>query len=270
MKTSTETQSKVGIFVGLGVVLLMISILMLGGLDGLITRKNTYTSTFKAVDGLSVGAKVMLAGLAIGQVTAIEFDPQDARLRVRYSLSRKYAEWIRTDSEIEILTQGVLGDKYLSLSPGSRDLKEMKADSEIPARPTRDLSQVLSKSDNFMVTLNSIASSLDNMLKSFELENRKTQFIARLASTAKNLNEASTKLNSEMQQLQLADSSKKLHAILEKINNGTGTLGALVNDPALYEDARTLLGGANRNRIIRNIVRKTVKDGDEVPATSSP
>ena len=50
--------------------------------------------------------------------------------------------------------------------------------------------------------------------------------------------------------------------IVEKINNGSGTLGALVNDPSLYEDARSLVGGANRNRIIRNLVRKTTKDGD--------
>ena len=50
--------------------------------------------------------------------------------------------------------------------------------------------------------------------------------------------------------------------ILEKVNNGTGTLGALVNDPGLYEDARALVGGANRNRIVRNLVRKTAKDGE--------
>jgi phospholipid/cholesterol/gamma-HCH transport system substrate-binding protein len=59
----------------------------------------------------------------------------------------------------------------------------------------------------------------------------------------------------------MAKSSKSLVEILDKVNNGAGTLGALVNDPGLYEDARALVGGANRNRIIRNLVRETAKDG---------
>ena len=48
----------------------------------------------------------------------------------------------------------------------------------------------------------------------------------------------------------------------KKIDRGEGTVGALINDTALYDDAKSLVSGINRNRIMRNLVRQTVRDGD--------
>jgi phospholipid/cholesterol/gamma-HCH transport system substrate-binding protein len=87
-----------------------------------------------------------------------------------------------------------------------------------------------------------------------------------MASTAKNLASATEKLNREVEDLRLKALSRNLGSIVEKINNGTGTLGALVNDPGLYDDAKALMGGANRNRIIRNLVRQTIRKNEESAA----
>ncbi len=38
-----------------------------------------------------------------------------------------------------------------------------------------------------------------------------------------------------------------LEAVLKKVDKGEGTLGALINDPTLYEDMKLLLGGAKRS-----------------------
>ena len=67
--------------------------------------------------------------------------------------------------------------------------------------------------------------------------------------------------------LGLKHDSGVLEAIMEKVNNGTGTIGALVNDPGLYDDLKSLVGGAQRNRLLRNLVRQTIKEGEpEQPA----
>jgi phospholipid/cholesterol/gamma-HCH transport system substrate-binding protein len=87
-----------------------------------------------------------------------------------------------------------------------------------------------------------------------------------MAQSAKNLASATAKLNEGLEGPQLKGAVRNLNGILEKINNGTGTLGALVNDPGLYYDARSLMGGANRNRIIRNLVRQTVRTAEEADA----
>ncbi|MBI3535935.1 MAG: hypothetical protein HY072_10680 [Deltaproteobacteria bacterium] len=104
---------------------------------------------------------------------------------------------------------------------------------------------------------------MEKLLKTFETENRGEIIVSQLALTSKNLGSASQKIAQEMEHVQLKNIFKNLNAILDKINNGTGTLGALVNDPGLYYDMKTLLGGANRNRVVRNLVRKTIKDKEE-------
>jgi hypothetical protein len=39
-------------------------------------------------------------------------------------------------------------------------------------------------------------------------------------------------------------------------------MGALINDPGLYDNVKALVGQANRNRILRNLVRQTLRDSE--------
>jgi phospholipid/cholesterol/gamma-HCH transport system substrate-binding protein len=55
-----------------------------------------------------------------------------------------------------------------------------------------------------------------------------------------------------------------LESILAKIDRGEGTLGLLVSDPSLYNDLKTLLGGANRSALVRSLIRlSTPEDAKE-------
>jgi len=60
-------------------------------------------------------------------------------------------------------------------------------------------------------------------------------------------------------------SLKRTSAALE---NGEGTLGLLAHDPALYEDLRALVGGAQRNKLLRAYIRKTIEKGEAVNASA--
>ena len=53
----------------------------------------------------------------------------------------------------------------------------------------------------------------------------------------------------------------------EAINRGDGTMGMLAHDPALYEDLRALVGGAQRNKLLRAYIRKTVEQGEAANAS---
>lgn len=54
-----------------------------------------------------------------------------------------------------------------------------------------------------------------------------------------------------------------VRGITTAVNAGEGTLGLLVRDPQLYEDVRYLLGGAQRNALLRAYVRSTVARGEK-------
>jgi phospholipid/cholesterol/gamma-HCH transport system substrate-binding protein len=61
----------------------------------------------------------------------------------------------------------------------------------------------------------------------------------------------------------LVKTTESLREITEKISSGEGTIGALVVDPTLYENLKKLLGGAERSRILRNLIRKSIEKGKE-------
>lgn len=264
-----EMELKVGSFVTIGIGLIMLAILVLGGTNNILTRQNTYYVHFPSVDGLITGAKVVLSGIQVGTIEDIEFDLKNKDVRLTIKVGKRFEEWIRKDTMAEILTQGVLGDKFISLSAGSQEIAILPPRSEIPNRPVKDLAQFLSKGDSLMVSLNSIAGSLDRLIKQFESKNRSETFFDGMSSTAKHLSVISKKLSEEIENIKFKSAMNHVNSIFEKINNGTGTIGALINDPSLYYDAKALLGGANRNRIVRNLVRKTIKESDEAGAEKS-
>lgn len=62
---------------------------------------------------------------------------------------------------------------------------------------------------------------------------------------------------------QVMAAGARLNSILAKIDRGEGTIGLLVNDPALYEDMQTLVGGAQRSLLIRSMVRMAVDANEQ-------
>ncbi len=53
-----------------------------------------------------------------------------------------------------------------------------------------------------------------------------------------------------------------LHVITARLREGEGTLGALLEDPTVYEDLSSLLRGANRSWLLRSLIRSSLKEGD--------
>ena len=57
----------------------------------------------------------------------------------------------------------------------------------------------------------------------------------------------------------LAEATDDLKNVTEKIAEGEGSLGAIINDPDLYDNLNQLLGGANRSFILRTLIRRSIK-----------
>lgn len=80
---------------------------------------------FENVAGLTVRAKVTLGGVLIGRVTGISLDPQTYSAIVEMAIDGGVRE-LTTDTTAAILTSGLLGEKYIGLTPGADEefLKE--------------------------------------------------------------------------------------------------------------------------------------------------
>jgi len=78
------------------------------------------TAKFDNIGDLKVGSPVSMAGVEIGRVVKIDFDTQDYKAVVKMSINDKYNQ-LPTDSDASIYTQGLLGGKFVGLTPGGAE-----------------------------------------------------------------------------------------------------------------------------------------------------
>jgi phospholipid/cholesterol/gamma-HCH transport system substrate-binding protein len=123
MRSNRTLEIGTGLFVLLGFAALLFlttqlpaSGLRFGG------AKNTYavSAEFDNIGDLKVGSPVSMSGVRIGDVVKIHFDPKNYKAVVNMRIDTQYNQ-IPDDSFASIQTQGLLGGKYIGLSPGGSD-----------------------------------------------------------------------------------------------------------------------------------------------------
>lgn len=85
-----------------------------GGLTGY-----EVSAQFGRVDGLSVGTDVRLSGIKIGTVSSLSLDPKTYRAVAHLSIRNDVK--LPDDSSVKITSSGLLGNSYLSVTPGGSD-----------------------------------------------------------------------------------------------------------------------------------------------------
>ncbi|MDK2797421.1 MAG: phospholipid/cholesterol/gamma-HCH transport system substrate-binding protein [Tepidiphilus sp.] len=109
----------VGAFVALGFVALMFLAMQVANVSEEGTRGETITlhARFEDIGGLKVKAPVKSAGVVVGRVTAIRFDPNTYQAEVEMKVSAVYP--FPRDTIASILTSGLLGEQYIGLAAGA-------------------------------------------------------------------------------------------------------------------------------------------------------
>ena len=116
-KTSLELG--VGIFVLIGILCVGYLTIRLGKMELIGDKHYFLNARFLSVAGLKKGAQVVIAGVEVGQVDAISLDPEEQVAIVRLKILENV---VLTDDVIaSVKTSGLIGDKYIKLSPGGSD-----------------------------------------------------------------------------------------------------------------------------------------------------
>ena len=118
MQNNATRDLLVGAFVLIGLGALGYLSLQIGGLEFGQTDRILLRATFDDIGGLSVRAPVRIAGVKIGQVSAIDLDDD---LRAQVSLEVESDVGLSVDSSAAIRTAGLLGDQFISVELGAED-----------------------------------------------------------------------------------------------------------------------------------------------------
>ena len=111
----------VGLFVAIGIIILVAGILVLGGQQNRFSKTVTVTTVFDDVSGLKPGNNVWFSGVKIGTIKNITFkDLQDVEISMIIEESSR--EYIRKDAVAEIGSDGFIGNKLIVIKGGSADV----------------------------------------------------------------------------------------------------------------------------------------------------
>ena len=142
MKQSS-IEISVGIFVLIGIICVGYLTIKFGQMTWFGNDHYTVFARFESVAGLKAGNRVEMAGVPIGQVTDIKLDQVEQVAMVELKIKNSVV--LTEDVIASVKTAGLIGDKYIKLSPGGSDEIIKPGGIIIDTESTVDLEELISK-----------------------------------------------------------------------------------------------------------------------------
>ncbi len=257
----TWSQLRVGIFALICFAVLLGAVLFTGsGLKALHNRFTVHTRLDTA-SGLRTGDPVRLAGVEVGEVKKIVFTRHDGadKVEIQLNINPKAAEYLRTDSVVQIKSIGFTESRYVEMSLGSSAGTPVAEGVTLPGTVPIDVPVVLERAVEISKNMNGFLVRFESLL--YRLQSSDSTFAKLMLEPAfyGTLNQATSGMSDLVGKLkdgqglfpqllseeQLAENVKKSAAWTaewgQQLTRGDGTLAKLSADPALFNRAEYVL-----------------------------
>ncbi len=227
MEKTTSEKIRLGIFVILGTILLVLAAYLIGNQQNLFGNTYTINAVFKNVNGLQKGNNVRYAGINIGTVSGIEMQ-NDTAIRVSMLIQEKMRKHIKTNAIATIGSDGLVGSMVINVVPGNGTAPLIQSGDEILAMSkiaTVDMLNTLSVTNenaaqltqdllNVTASLNRGEGTLGRLLNDTLMANDLQQMLVNLKSASLGANTTISQLND----------------IAKKFNSNESIMGVLLDD----------------------------------------
>ena len=143
MEDKRQSELLVGMFMLAGIIAITFLAVRLGDIGLYDDDYYIVKARFTSVSGLNEGAFVEMAGVNVGKIKRIVFDPENYEAVVDISLQKNIS--IPDDSTASIRTSGIIGDKFLKISPGGSETYIEPNNEILETEPSINLEELISK-----------------------------------------------------------------------------------------------------------------------------
>lgn len=222
-RSTIPRQVRVAALVLVGTLMLVYAIFQVGKLFDVFASRYELRALVPSALGLREGAPVTLAGQRIGQVSGIDFIPVDRRsgganLEITLAVNENVREQIRRDSRAFFRTQGLLGDKYVDIAPGTAGAAILQPGDTLAVGVTVDIEQFMERAAGAIDEAQVIVTDLREV----------TRGLATGDGTIGQL------LTDEALYARMVTATAQLESTLAQLNRADGTFGRMLRDPTLY------------------------------------
>ncbi len=213
MFTRMNFELKVGIFIFIGIVILSVIIFSIGNFYS-VKRGYNMNVVFSFANGIGVGAPVRYSGVQVGEVQDIKvyFDEKENKPLVKLSIWVSQNTWINENAKAAINTLGLLGEKYLEISPGTRDTRLLQKGDTLRGNDPVSTEELARSTKELIEKIGALTESVNKIAGDEALR-------ASLKNTFSNVEAL----------------SGDLRDFLSYAKQGKGTIGRLMSDDTLYK-----------------------------------
>lgn len=257
--------ARLGIFIFLGTVLLVISIFLLGSKQKLFTGTTEIRTYFNQIEGLKPGAPVRLSGYDIGSVSSISLvDEKTGNVEVVMNIDNDLRHFIRIDSKAAIETEGLVGKKIVTITPGDPNLSGVNAGGTIQSKAPLNIAAIMEQTEATISYLKDLVKNLSEVVGKVNqgegtigmIVNDERLYESAVAIT-RNADKSLTAVTQRLTDISdiiinLSGSIKSIIAnvdnsitdvrdLVNKANSGEGLLGTLISNKEIADSVKNIV-----------------------------
>lgn len=238
MAKETPNYIKLGIFVTVGLVLLVVGLYFIGSNKNLFGSTFKLYAVFKDVNGLKAGNNVRYAGIDVGTVENILIN-NDTTIRVEMVIEERMKDVIRRNSIAGIGTDGLMGDKLINIDAGSSDAMTVDEGDEITSLAFVNTEEMLRTLEFTNQNVAVVSANLKSLTETIN-KSRGTLYTVLMDTTLaghfqnalENIDSASNYLNGL---------ARDISTVGADLKSGNGIVGTLLYDTALNSDFKSTM-----------------------------
>jgi phospholipid/cholesterol/gamma-HCH transport system substrate-binding protein len=237
-------QARVGLLVLAGAALFVIVLFTIAQRSFLLSDTFRVQTSFYNVAGLTPGAPVQYQGVNVGRVEGVLLPAEPGgKIRVEMQLEEDVRDLIRTNTQAQVQTDGLVGNMIVVLLADPSPAPLVDAGGAIPGLEPFSLTDVTERALTSVQAFNEIAETFELILA--DVRNAEGTIGSLIYDPALYNSLVATTTEAEQTMTRLSASAENITAaaeratasadtLLNKVNNGNGTLALLLNDPAFY------------------------------------
>jgi phospholipid/cholesterol/gamma-HCH transport system substrate-binding protein len=288
-----------------GLTLFGLGIFLVGNRHEAFAHHVLLYTEFADLDGITKGSKVQVAGMDAGQVTRIDVPHSpNGQFRVQMKVDDQLLGLVRKDSVVTVDTEGVVGDTFLTIHPGSPSAGVAQDDSVLQSQAPITLSDLLNHGLGIMndadATMKQLGGKLNTaldgvngavgnandllvglkegrgtagmLLRDNNMADQIRATMSNVQSTTSNLNQASVRVNSIVTDIQQRQLPQKLDETMSEIGSVSSQADAAMGQvhqslaQALGPDANGVTAAQNINETLSNINAATGNMAEDTEA----
>ncbi len=199
---SQKFKIRLGFFVAVGLAIFVLAIFIIGRQKNLFNPVFKLTTTFYNVSGLQVGNNIRFSGINVGTVDNIRII-NDSTVRVDMLIRKEVHQFIKSDCEVTIGSEGLIGDRLLIITQGSTNAKLAKSGQELASTEPVETDAIMASLEvsaanaeiisfqlaEIMMKINGGQGTLGRLIQDTTIAENLNQTIVNLKTSSKGLDE---------------------------------------------------------------------------------